>query len=223
MPRILEEAIQFAENPEPRCPCLLLVDTSYSMNGEKLEALEKGLETFKFDLQVDPIASRRVEIAIITFNNHISLATDWTAPDDLVIPPLVAQGQTFMGTAINKGLDLLEERKQVYRQNGIAYYRPWIHLLTDGTPEGEPESETQRAIQRVRQAENQKQAAFFAVGVENADMRRLKEISVRQPLKLQGLEFAKMFLWLSRSMQSLANSRPDEQIALQPPQGWAQL
>jgi hypothetical protein len=24
----LEEAVEFAENPEPRCPCVLLLDTS---------------------------------------------------------------------------------------------------------------------------------------------------------------------------------------------------
>ena len=29
----LDEAIEFAENPEPRCPCDLLLDTSSSMQG----------------------------------------------------------------------------------------------------------------------------------------------------------------------------------------------
>ena len=27
----LEESVEFAENPEPRCPCVLLLDTSASM------------------------------------------------------------------------------------------------------------------------------------------------------------------------------------------------
>ena len=29
----LEDLIEFAENPEPRCPCVLLLDTSGSMEG----------------------------------------------------------------------------------------------------------------------------------------------------------------------------------------------
>ncbi|MEI6428086.1 MAG: hypothetical protein WCO45_06800 [Pseudanabaena sp. ELA607] len=40
------DAIEFAENPEPRCPCVLLLDTSGSMSGEKIAALNAGLETF---------------------------------------------------------------------------------------------------------------------------------------------------------------------------------
>ena len=46
----LEEAVEFAENPEPRCPCVLLLDTSGSMNGPALDALNEGLKSFKNDL-----------------------------------------------------------------------------------------------------------------------------------------------------------------------------
>jgi hypothetical protein len=31
--------VDFAENPEPRCPCLLLLDTSASMRGRKIDEL----------------------------------------------------------------------------------------------------------------------------------------------------------------------------------------
>ena len=43
----LEQAVEFAENPEPRCPCVLLLDTSASMHGEPISALNEGLRTFK--------------------------------------------------------------------------------------------------------------------------------------------------------------------------------
>ncbi|MCE3202317.1 hypothetical protein [Paenibacillus sonchi] len=33
-------AVEFAENPEPRCPCILLLDTSYSMQGEGIKELK---------------------------------------------------------------------------------------------------------------------------------------------------------------------------------------
>jgi len=35
------------ENPEPRCPCLLLLDTSGSMMGEPIRELNDGLVVFK--------------------------------------------------------------------------------------------------------------------------------------------------------------------------------
>jgi uncharacterized protein with von Willebrand factor type A (vWA) domain len=34
----LEETVEFAENPEPRCPCVLLLDTSSSMRGAPITA-----------------------------------------------------------------------------------------------------------------------------------------------------------------------------------------
>jgi hypothetical protein len=40
----------FTDNPEPRCPCLLLLDTSHSMRGEPIRALNDGLVAFKDEL-----------------------------------------------------------------------------------------------------------------------------------------------------------------------------
>lgn len=37
-------------NPEPRCPCVLLLDTSGSMNGSPISELNKGLQVFKDEL-----------------------------------------------------------------------------------------------------------------------------------------------------------------------------
>ncbi|MGN6627624.1 MAG: hypothetical protein ACTHLN_13480, partial [Tepidisphaeraceae bacterium] len=37
----------FAENPEPRCPCVLLLDTSQSMFGQPIQELNEGLIAYK--------------------------------------------------------------------------------------------------------------------------------------------------------------------------------
>lgn len=216
----LEEAVEFAENPEPRCPCVLLLDTSGSMQGPAIDALNKGLQAFKADLAKDPLASRRVEIAVVTFDNEIKTVQDFVTVDNFQAPALSAQGQTFMGGGIQKALDLIQARKAQYRSNGVAYYRPWVFMITDGEPQGEPENIVQTATQRLKREEAEKRVAFFAVGVENANMERLKEMVVRAPVKLVGLNFVEMFVWLSRSMEKVAQSRTDEQVALPPP-GWA--
>jgi uncharacterized protein YegL len=218
----LEDAVEFAENPEPRCPCVLLLDTSGSMQGAPLDAMLAGLEAFRFDLAVDPLAARRVEIAVVAFDNRIRVVQDFVSPDRFDIPFLNAEGMTHVGAAIDKALEMVEERKTRYRAYDVAYYRPWIFLVTDGEPQGEAPEEVERAVARLREAEQKKQVAFFAVGVENANMEALAKISVRQPLRLKGLDFREMFVWLSRSMQSVAHSRPDETIRLAPT-GWAEL
>jgi hypothetical protein len=54
-------------NPEPRCPCLLLLDTSGSMNGRPIDELNAGLRVFKEELSTDAMAMQRVEVALMTF------------------------------------------------------------------------------------------------------------------------------------------------------------
>jgi uncharacterized protein YegL len=218
----LEEAVEFAENPEPRCPCVLLLDTSGSMAGEALKALQRGLETFKFDLLLDDLAKKRVEVAVVTFDAQIQIVRDFTTADQFTLPTLTAQGNTRMGAAIHEALDLVEARKRLYRSYGISYYRPWVFMITDGEPEGESEGVVQRAIQRIQTEEDQKRVAFFSVGVQGANMDRLRTLTVRAPLKLRGLNFKEMFLWLSASMQRVSQSKLDEQVSLPPP-GWGQL
>jgi uncharacterized protein YegL len=128
---------------------------------------------------------------------------------------LATGGTTSMGAGIEEALDLIEARKAVYRASGMAYYRPWALLITDGAPT----DDVSRATQRIKNAEANKKVAFFAVGVEGADMRCLAEIVVRPPVKLNGLDFKSMFQWLSASMTRVAESRVGDQVAL-PPVDW---
>lgn len=215
----LDEAVEFAENPEARCPCVLLLDTSGSMQGTPIDALNEGLRAFKEDLMKNSLASRRVEVALVTFDSDVKVAHEFVTADTFEPPTLTAQGLTRLGGGIHLALDIIQERKALYRANGVAYYRPWIFMITDGEPQGEPESIIEQVKQRIREDEANKRVAFFCVGVEDANLDSLGYISVRTPLKLTGLNFTQMFLWLSASMSAVSHSRLDEQVAL-PPVGW---
>jgi len=215
----LDEAVEFAENPEPRCPCVLLLDTSGSMKGEALDHLNQGIQAFQVSVAKDPLASRRVEVAVVTFDSEVKVMQEFVTADQFQPPALTAQGQTKMGSGILKALDMIKDRKVTYKANGVAYYRPWILMITDGAPQGETEEIVQQAADRIRAEEEAKRVVFFAVGVENADMENLEALAVRPPAKLKGLDFVEMFVWLSKSMGNVAQSKTDEQVAL-PPAGW---
>ena len=218
----LDELVEFAENPEPRCPCVLLLDTSGSMQGEPIEALNQGLLCLKDELMKNSLAARRVEVAIVTFDSQVNIVQDFVTADQFNPPILTAQGLTTMGAGIHRALDMVEERKSLYRDNGIAYYRPWVFMITDGEPQGELDHLIEQAAQRLQGDEANKRVAFFTVGVENANMNRLNQLAVRTPLKLKGLNFIEMFVWLSASISAISHSQVDEQVAL-PPIGWGTL
>jgi uncharacterized protein YegL len=212
-------AAEFAENPEPRCPCLLLLDTSGSMNGSPIQELNDGLATFKDAIAADAMALKRVEVGIVSFG-PVHVQSEFQTVDTFSPPSLVASGDTPMGAAIEKGLSMLEDRKQTYKSNGISYYRPWIFLITDGGP-----TDPWKAVaQRVHQGETEKKFSFFAVGVEGANIEILKQIAVREPLKLKGLRFQDLFIWLSNSLGAVSRSGTGDQVPLSnpaTPEGWA--
>lgn len=87
-------------------------------------------------------------------------------------------------------------------------------MITDGAPQGEDDTIVEGAARRLHDDETHKHVAFFAVGVENADTARLRQLVVLEPVKLTGLNFGEMFVWLSRSIQTIAQSKPDDQVAL---------
>ena len=59
--------VEFVESPEQRCPVILLLDTSSSMNGAPIAELNEGLIALRQELLNEAMASRRVELAMVTF------------------------------------------------------------------------------------------------------------------------------------------------------------
>lgn len=212
-------AADFADNPEPRCPCVLLLDTSGSMLGQPIAELNAGLAAFKTELAADSLAVKRVEVAVITFG-PVAVQNPFQTSDVFQPKRLQAEGDTPMGAAIIEAIYLVEERKKVYQTSGIAYYRPWIFLITDGAPT----DDWHQAASLLREGVEKKKFAFFAVAVEGADMATLARLSPRQPARLDGLKFRELFKWLSNSLGTVSRSALDQDtLALPPPSGWTQL
>ena len=70
-------SLELAQNPEPRCPCVLVLDCSASMAGQAIEELNRGVQTLVAELSKDRVASKRVEIAVVTFGKEVRLASDF--------------------------------------------------------------------------------------------------------------------------------------------------
>jgi uncharacterized protein YegL len=216
------EAVEFAENPDPRCACALVLDTSGSMHGARIAELNAGLQALKESLMSDPFARRRVEIAVVTFDSDVRVINDFTPADEFSPPTLTAQNMTCMGAGIIQSLDLIETRKSTYKRNGVKYYRPWLFLITDGEPQGEKADVIEEAKRRIRADASDKRVVIQAVGVgDDANLNKLQEMTNTAPLRLKGLGFRELFLWLSASMKSVSQSKVGTQVALPPTSNWA--
>jgi uncharacterized protein YegL len=215
---------EFVNNPEPRVPCILVLDTSGSMHGARIDELNAGVAVCKSELLADPIAAKRVELAVLTFGGVVTVAHEFSTVDNFQPQQFVADGGTPLGAAANRAIDMVNERKQTYKQAGVAYYRPWIFLITDGAPTDRWDD----AAHRIQEGERQNNFVFYSVAVQEADIGVLKQLSKRtEPLKLKGLAFHDLFQWLSSSLSNVSKSQPTDPVALQNPtagpKGWAEI
>lgn len=220
---------EFAENAEPRCPCVLLLDTSGSMANEPIRLLNDGLRSFRESVVSDLTASLRVEVAVVTFNSEVRVVQQFVGASDFTPPTLSASGQTFMASGIAKALDLVIERQKAYGGK-VASFRPWVVMITDGKPEGQDPLELENVRARLHAAAAGKGVLFHAFGTPSADFEVLSRLctSERPPRELVGAteNFKDLFLWLSRSL-SKSVSRPvsePQQVPLDSPgSGWSKL
>ena len=240
-------------NPTPRVPICLCLDTSASMGavvgdyvatGEtvfrdgrtwnvvtggtsRISELQRGVEQFYTAIRQDEISVYSAEICIVTFDSKATCVADFANIERQPnVPVLTPNGDTAMGEGVNLALDLLEKRKQEYQNSGVDYYQPWLVIMTDGVPNGNP-AEFERAAQRTSTLVNEKKLTVFPIGIGNEpDMSALNRFSPnRQALRLQGLKFNAFFEWLSKSVAKTSQSTPGEKITLdlEGIKGWAEL
>ena len=217
-------------NPDPRVACVVLADVSGSMQGEPIAALERGFAAFTDYLRNETLASKRVEVAVVTFGTAATVLVPMQEARSLQPAAFTASGTTNMAAGIHLALDIIEDRKHAYKAAGLQYYRPWILVLTDGKPNIDGFNE---AVVRLNQAEISRGVTVFAVGTgARVDYQRLALLSVqRSPAPLEGLKYEALFEWLSASLANVSNSAEcagndealgalGDRISLPPVSGW---
>lgn len=75
-------------NYEQKCLCVLVLDTSYSMDGAAIDELNAGLQKFQKDLLADPVTSDRLEVAIVTFDSEVNVVQDPRLLTEFTMPQL---------------------------------------------------------------------------------------------------------------------------------------
>ena len=213
-------------NYEQKCLCVLVLDTSGSMNADNaIGQLNQGLQTFKSQIMNDETARDRLEIAIVSFNSEIKVELQPSLISEIEMPTLKASGQTQLVRAIEEAQQVIKDRKDYYKYKGLTYYRPWIVVMTDGDPY--PANQDIDGIaQKIQEDADAKKYVFFMIGVGNEvhdDVLSKLTTSQFPAMRMDAVNFAEFFQWLSASATVVVNSDDltDSNVSIPQPT-WAQ-
>lgn len=210
-----------AQNLEQKCLCVLVLDVSGSMRGDKLNSLNQGVRDFFTQIQtadgVPESLIDQLEIAIMQYDEEVKILRDPKLLEDGELPPTLTERGSVTETviAIEEAIKLVEDRKAFYKSTGQSYYRPWIIVMTDGEPYGNKASDAdiEAISQRVMKETSSKKYMIMGIGVgSDANMEVLKKMTAGRAMALQGLKFGAFFEWLSNSLSVVASSKEGDKI-----------
>lgn len=125
----------FSITKERALPIFVLADTSGSMEGEKIQAVNRAIQEMVVSLRNADEVRGVFKVSIITFGGDKVVVQQYpTDVNTFEFEELVAQGRTPMGEAISVVSELIEDR-DVYRTNDCY---PTVILISDGYPTDYP-------------------------------------------------------------------------------------
>lgn len=189
-----------------RLPVYLLIDTSGSMRGESIHAVNVGIQTMLNALRQDPYALESVHISIITYDNEAREFIPLTALEDFQFSDITvpSSGGTFTGAALKCLIKCVD--RDIKRSDGDQKgdWRPLVFLMTDGTP-----SDAYAYGEAIKEVKKRSFGSIIACAVgPKAKHDHLKELT-SQVVALETLDsntFSGFFKWVSASVASGSSS-----------------
>lgn len=215
------EQFTFAEAPrivnasEPHMALLFLLDTSGSMEDARgdyygklkpINELNSAINRFKGSVCEDSQTRDILDVAIINFDDDYTVLQEFTPVEEMKTINLTSGGMTNLGNALNKAVDMVEERSRFYRRMGTEPYKPWIVIISDGGPTDDITAVTARVNELV----SQEKLAVWALSVPGANNAVLHQICGQRVLNLEGYDFKGFLDWANKSMRAVSRSAPGE-------------
>lgn len=187
---------------ERRLPVYLLLDTSGSMIGAPIEAVRRGVEQFRLELQGDTFALETVWVGIITFGgSRAEFITKGLVPfGQFAPPPIDAGGQTPLGQALWLLIESLDnDLRRPIKGGPKADWRPLVFILTDG----EPTDDWREPREKILQREKARICKVVTVGCgPYVNDQNLGDIAIGPAFHMDSddASFKALFEWISTSV-----------------------
>ena len=193
------------ESQSRRLPIYLLLDTSGSMDGNAIQAVNVGVRLLYDELMKDPMAIETVFISLITFDSEIKQIVPLTPITQFTPPQLKAYGGTSLGGALRMLNDKLDSEVISNSPERKGDYKPLVFLMTDGRPTDTWEP----AANAIRNRPKQKVATVIALGcggmVDQNILQRVADVV----LLMQNVtpdQITQFFKWVSQSVSTASKS-----------------
>lgn len=192
-------------------PLILVLDVSGSMTQRtpygrktKIAELNEKVKMLIDFVKADPKASKITDMAIVTFGGEVQVISPFDSVNNINFRPLRAYSSTPMGSAINVALDMVQQRKKYYLQNGIEFYRPRVFLMSDGAA---TDAYTQ-AANRSSDMVNKREVKLYPIWIGEGEYDYiLKEFSPE--LEPKTIKSDQMYFEMFRSLSG-STSNPDD-------------
>lgn len=193
---------------EPHMALLFLLDTSGSMVGMPIEELNAAINRFKEQVCEDEKTKQILDVAIIEFNSDWRVIQDFVPVEFMQKVELEASGSTYLEDALDKAIQMVDDRSRFYRRSGCEPYKPWIVLISDGEPFDNPETLSSKIENMV----SKEKLAFWSLAVPGANTELLHKLSGKRVLNLEDYDFKGFFDWVNKSMRAVSTSSPGEKV-----------
>ncbi len=183
-----------------RRPVYLLLDTSASMFGAPITAVQQGVHMIHNELLNNPHAIETVYLSVIAFSSTAQQIVQLSSVEDFKPPILKAEGNTALGAAITLLDQAIDRELRANTDGRKGDYRPLVFVLTDGAPT----DEWRPAVAKIKARTLNKIGSLVALGCgPNVKMETLREITddVIKMADASPDALKQFFKWVSSSIQ----------------------
>jgi uncharacterized protein YegL len=115
-----------------RLPVYLLLDRSFSMAGEPIDAVNQGLQALVDMLRQDPFALETVYLSVIEFSTDAKHTVPLCDLMTFQPPTLKPDGMTALGAALQLTAKCIQKEVQPSSNSAKGDWRPLVFVFTDG-------------------------------------------------------------------------------------------